>query len=155
MLKVILLSCLFFGGNAWAESIEQTKVKAERGDSVAQFDMGLLYVQGQAVAGSQHNLGLLYDIGQGVLQDYKEAAKWYRRSAEQGHAPAQNNLGLLYIRGQGVVQDNKLAHMWWNIAAIDGHENASENREIVAKQMSSEDVSKAQDMAREWGKNHK
>ena len=137
MLKVITLLCVFFVGNAWAESLEQTKVKAASGDSLAQFNMGLLYVEGQ-----------------GVVQDYKEAAKWFRMAAEQGDSDAQYNLGLLYFNGQGVVQDYKLAHMWLNIAATDGDEVASKGRETVARKMSSEDVSKAQDMAREWVKNH-
>ena len=30
MLKVILLTCLFFVGNAWAESADQLKAKAEK-----------------------------------------------------------------------------------------------------------------------------
>lgn len=38
--------------------------------------------QGQAEG--QSNLGILYDLGQGVKQDYVEAAKWYRKAAEQG-----------------------------------------------------------------------
>ena len=35
---------------------------------------------------AQYNLGLMYDKGQGVPQDYKEAVKWTRLSAEQGNA---------------------------------------------------------------------
>ena len=42
--------------------------------------------------------------------------------------------------------------MWFEIAAINGE--SVEQRECVAKEMSSEDVSKAQDMAREWVENH-
>ena len=38
---------------------------------------------------AQYNLGVSYRDGQGVQQDYKEAAKWYRLSAEQGFAKAQ------------------------------------------------------------------
>ena len=40
--------------------------------------------QGNAYA--QNNLGLMYDNGQGVLQDYKTAVKWYRLAAKQGYA---------------------------------------------------------------------
>ena len=96
----------------------------------------------------------MYSNSQGVVQDSKEAVKWYRLAAEQGILNAQSNLGNMYANGRGVLQDYKLAPMWWNIAATDGDEDASKNHEIVAKQMSSEDVSKAQDMAREWVKNH-
>ena len=30
---------------------------------------------------AQYNLGLMYDMGKGVLQDYKEAARWYQLAA--------------------------------------------------------------------------
>ena len=38
----------------------------------------------------------MHSKGQGVPQDYKEAVKWYRLSAEQGDAQAQYNLGVMY-----------------------------------------------------------
>ena len=48
----------------------------------------------------------MYIIGMGVGRDSAEAAKWYRKAAEQGHANAQNNLGLMYMSGRGVAKDN-------------------------------------------------
>ena len=36
-----------------------------------------------------------------------EAAKWYRKAAEQGNADAQNRLGVRYDRGEGVSKDAK------------------------------------------------
>ena len=47
----------------------------------------------------------MYYNGQGVVQDYAEAEKWFRLAAAQGIANAQYNLGVLYHYGQGVVQD--------------------------------------------------
>ena len=39
------------------------------------------------VAEAQNNLGKIYYFAGGVKQDYyHEAAQWYRRAAEQGHA---------------------------------------------------------------------
>ena len=49
---------------------------------------------------------------QGAPQDYKEALKWYMKSAEQGNAAGQNNLGLMYGHGKGVPQDHKEAVKW-------------------------------------------
>ena len=46
----------------------------------------------QGYAEAQFNLGLKYFNGQGVPQDYKEAVRWYRLSAEQGDEGAQNHL---------------------------------------------------------------
>src|SRR3990172_7650549 len=59
--------------------------------------------QGDALA--QYNLGVMYENGQGVPQDYAEAVKWYRKAADQGVALAQSNLGFAYANGQGVPQD--------------------------------------------------
>ena len=36
----------------------------------------------QGVPKAQYNLGLMYDKGKGVVQDHKEAAKWYTKAAE-------------------------------------------------------------------------
>jgi Sel1 repeat len=51
------------------------------------------------------NLGLLYLDGKGVRQDFTQAVAWFRKGAEQGNADAQDNLGSLYDSGQGVRQD--------------------------------------------------
>ena len=42
----------------------------------------------QGDANAQFNLGVMYDQGQGVPQDYQQAVKWYRLAADQGHASA-------------------------------------------------------------------
>jgi len=98
----------------------------------------------------------MYHKGRGVIQDYKTAVKWYTLAAEQGNSTAQNNLGVMYVIGSGVIQDNVYAHMWWNIAASAGDESASKNRDRVAKNMTSADISKAQQLARECvAKNYK
>jgi TPR repeat protein len=98
----------------------------------------------------------MYDSGQGVIQDYKAVVKWYRLAAEQGGDHAQFYLGLMYANGEGVIQDYTRAHMWWNIAASQGHEEAMENRDKVAKEMTSLQIAEAQKLARECvAKNYK
>jgi TPR repeat protein len=101
---------------------------------------------GYAVA--QYNLGIMYANGQGVPQDYAEAVKWYRLAADQGDAYAQNNLGAKYEYGQGVLQDNIMAHMWYNIASANGHGKAAEWRDERAGLMAAAAIEKAQAMAR-------
>ena len=73
----------------------------------------------------------MYDEGQGVPQDYKEALKWYRLSAEQGDADAQYNLGWMYDEGQGVPQDNKEAVKWWRLSAEQRNERAQFNLSLM------------------------
>ena len=78
----------------------------------------------QGHAGAQNELGVMYSKGQGVPQDYHEAAKWYRKAADQGHAGAQFNLGGMYHVGQGVPQDDQEAAKWWRKAAEQGDASA-------------------------------
>jgi TPR repeat protein len=62
----------------------------------------------------------MYAKGQGVAQDYAEAATWYRKAAEQGYAPAQCKLGTMYSQGHGVTQDYAEAMKWYRKAAEQG-----------------------------------
>jgi TPR repeat protein len=83
------------GGVSFAQDFEKGLETAEKGDyAPALREWGILAEQGNAKA--QFNLGVMYAKGLGVSQDYKEAAKWFRKSAEQGHENAQYNLGLIY-----------------------------------------------------------
>ena len=104
----------------------------------------------QGFASAQFNLGVMYANGQGVPQDYAAAVSWYRKAAEQGHASAQNNLGLMYGKGQGVTQDYVQAHMWWNLAAAKGDTDAVKNRDLIAAKLTPAQIAEAQKLAREW-----
>jgi uncharacterized protein len=103
----------------------------------------------QGDADAQYNLGLMYDEGQGVSENDKTAVKWYKLAAEQGNADAQVNLGVMYANGEGVTQDNVYAYMWLNIAASSGHEDASHIRDTLDRRMPPADISAAQKLARE------
>jgi TPR repeat protein len=62
----------------------------------------------------------MYEEGQGVPQDYAQAALWYRKAADQGEPRAQFNLGQMYRNGQGVPQDYTQAAEWYRKAAEQG-----------------------------------
>ncbi len=112
-----------------------------------------LWISGFAYHGdarTQNKLGLMYDKGLGVTQDYAEAVRWYRKAAKQGFASAQFNLGVMYGTGQSVPQDFVLAHMWFNLSAISGNETGRRNRDLLAKQMTSQQIAEALRLAREW-----
>ena len=104
----------------------------------------------QGYASAQDNLGLCYDNGDGVAKDAAEAVKWWRKAAEQGHADAQLGLGICYALGNGVAKDDVLAYMWFNLAAASGHEGGKNNREVVAKEMTGDQIAEAQRLSREW-----
>ena len=72
-------------------------------------------------AAAQETLGECYANGQGVKQDYAQAAQWYRKAADQGNAAAQTALGELCEAGQGMRQDDAEAAKWYRRAAEQGH----------------------------------
>lgn len=77
----------------------------------------------QGIAEAEYKVGVLYDYGQqaggrGVQQNPFEAAKWYRKAAEQGHARAQRNLAACYDAGRGVIADATEAARWYRAAAL-------------------------------------
>lgn len=65
-----------------------------------------MFMQKSANAGhtkAQFELGVMYANGQGIAQDYVKAAYWYLKAAEQGYAFGQGNLGYMYQNGLGVA----------------------------------------------------
>jgi len=145
---------------------DDIKKLAEKGDINAQFNLGLMYANGQRVpqdykqavywltkaaeqglAGAQSYLVLMYAEGQGVPQDYKQAVYWLTKAAEQGDASAQFNLGWMYGEGQGVPQNNKLAYVWFSLAAVGGNADARQNRDYFAQILTPQLLAEAQELA--------
>lgn len=56
----------------------------------------LMPLADQGIPDAQFNLGVLYANGQGVALNNGEAVRWYQRAAEQGYANAQYNLAIMY-----------------------------------------------------------
>ncbi|MDY6337878.1 MAG: tetratricopeptide repeat protein [Succinivibrionaceae bacterium] len=63
---------------------------------------------------SLFQLGEKHYHGNGVAQDYKEAAYFYRQSAEKGHARAAEQLGYMYRDGLGVERSWSEAQKWFS-----------------------------------------
>lgn len=56
-----------------------------------------------------YNTGVNYYNGDGVEQNYVQAAAWFTKAASQNHPSAINNLATLYNNGLGVSKKKKLA----------------------------------------------
>lgn len=95
-------------------------------------------------------IGYMYHEGIGVQQDHIEAVAWYHDAAYKGHYQAQSNLGYMYDQGIGVNQDLVEAYKWYTIAAKNGYYLAIENRRLVSKEMTQEQILEAQEQAKEW-----
>lgn len=65
--------------------------------------------------------------------NYAEAVKWYRKSAEQGNAVAQYNLGNCYYDGNGVPQSYEGAVKWLRKAAEQGVADAKEELDMMGE----------------------
>jgi TPR repeat protein len=76
------------------------------------------------IIAAQNRLGYMYYAGQGVAQDYAEAARLYGLAAEQGHAASQFDLGTMFENGEGVAQNDAEAVRLYGLAAAQGHANA-------------------------------
>lgn len=106
---------------------------AEGGDPIAQFNLGLLYLDGH-----------------GVPQNPAEAANWFRRAAEQDYTQAQHNLGAMYGSGQGVKRDLVQAYKWLNICAAKGNSGCATQRDLIAKKLKPGQVADAQRLATDF-----
>ncbi|MCR5039085.1 MAG: sel1 repeat family protein, partial [Bacteroidales bacterium] len=71
----------------------------------------------QYTADEMCNMGMKYEDGDGVEQDFTEAARWYRMAADKGDPIAQLSLGLLYEEGNGVPENHAEAAKWYRQAA--------------------------------------
>jgi len=138
-----LSAALIFGGlgarvTSALESTDELQAKAESGDAEAQY-----------------NLGVLYAEGQGGPRDYTEARAWYLKAAAQGLAEAQYGLGLLYAKGRGVPPDDVQAYMWLNLAAATEEKEWATYRDSVAEKMTAAQIAEGQRLAREWFAAHR
>jgi TPR repeat protein len=83
----------------------------------------LFDLKSRAAAGdpaAAHDLGVLFAKGDGVKQDWTEAARWFRRAAELGSAKGQYNYAVMLQRGLGMTADPGAALDWYRRAAEAG-----------------------------------
>ena len=140
------LAASFVLVGASADAFDDATAARKVGDYVRAAQLyQVAAAQGDVLA--QFNLGLMYDQGEGVIQNHAEAVRWYRKAAEQGDAQAHYNLGAIYAKGEGVQQDLVVAHMRFNLAWSLGSERARTASASVARFMTPLQIAQAQQMA--------
>ncbi len=129
--------------------IKALETKAAGGDAAAQIALGLVYDNGDKVAGierdrrkaaewfqkaaaqgaaeAQFNLGTMYEMGAGVKKDEKQALEWFEKAAAQGFADAQFNLANMYATGRGTEKNLSRAITWYDRAGVQGMTRAQYN----------------------------
>ncbi len=89
-------------------------IAAKSGDPLALFEIGARYTEGR-----------------GVKNDFAEAAKWYRLSADKGFALAQYRLANFLEKGTGVAPNISEAKRYYEMAANAGNASAMHNLAVI------------------------
>jgi uncharacterized protein len=109
-------------------TVQDLRISAEKGQSWAEFSIGLHYREGTG----------------GVEQDFSLALDWWKKAAFRGHSLAQFNLGTWYHRGDGgVKKDLVQAYIWLELSSRQWLSQAGEYFENLKKEMSAEQLKKA------------
>ena len=130
-------------GGVNRETFKQCIVKAENGDSVAQYNLAHMYMNGIGTKANKHealcwfkiaaeqgyqdaqlSLAYMYYAGYGIQIDYREALRWYEAAAKQGNIDAQNSVAYMYLNGYGADVDIEKALYWYNESAKLGNVDA-------------------------------
>ena len=149
-LKIIFLLLLAAGwavtGTARADGLAETMKRAAKGDTEAQYELGLIYRDGDGVgqdygkagalfteasqhghAEAQYELARLYYTGAGFVRDRKKAQALFVLAADHGSAASQYFLGVMYSKGRGVKKNYRKAAYWYDKAARQGHPDADDH----------------------------
>jgi TPR repeat protein len=129
-----------YNSGNYSKAVEVFNIYAAKKDTVAQFYLGTMYLEGKGVsinfqeaerwyrrasehgdAFAQNALANIYLNGLGVEPDFEEAARWFLLAAGQGNVDAQYNIGLMYLRGKGVNKDYSEAERWFQRSADKGN----------------------------------
>ena len=149
--------------------VDEYKGKAGKGDTAAQFFLGVAYEHGYAVQrdltkaiewyrkaakqghpGAQTFLAYALLTGPGIAKDPEQAVVWFRKAAEQGNPEAQQNLGRCLFCGEGCKTNQKEAVSWYRKAAEQGEAGAMFN--LGACYMEGTGVKKNVQEAKNWFK---
>ena len=118
------------------DPVEGPPHEAAQGNADAQYEMGV------RIAGSPAS-----------APDWAQAAGWFLRAADQGHAGAQSALAFMYHLGHGVPTSDIAAIMWLSLAAsqnVPEHDAYALWREWIVQQATPADVTEGDRLARAW-----
>ena len=87
----------------YAEAIRLYELAAEAGNVRAQKYLNLL-LNKKVDAQINLGLGIRFETGQGVVQDYNEAMRWYSLAADLGSEEGKEKLGLLVSKMQNLKE---------------------------------------------------
>jgi len=122
--------------------VQYYQLLADRGDTQAQYGLGLLHYQGARGLNMQYDkalhyfsraaesgnnyamayLGKLYlEGGPHIKQDNATAIRYFKMAADKNNPIGQAGLGTVYLYGQGVEQDYAKALKYFQLSADQGY----------------------------------
>jgi TPR repeat protein len=113
--------------------------------SIFASTMLILNFAAHATAGPFEDGVGFYHIGY-----YVSAMRAWQPLADTGHAQAQADIGVMYRDGQGVPVRPIDAYMWFSLSAQNGNRNAAAERDLIARDFTSAQLTEAQRRVREW-----
>lgn len=143
---------------------KQWLIDAEAGDAEAQYNLGLLYLNGteppsdpeqatsrfRAAAQSllSTNTNAVRAVIDRVTVDHTKAFHWMQRAADQNHIWAQTALAEMYRKGRGTATNMDEAVRWYEAAAKGGNEWADYELALMYKE--GKEVPKNREKALYW-----
>ena len=97
---------------------------------------------------AQYYVAMMYLQGNGVGQNYEEAAKWFRKASEQRIKQAQYRLAELYMKGRGVPKDYEYAYAWYRVGAEHRHKKSMGAITAASENLSPAELEEAEKLAR-------
>jgi localization factor PodJL len=97
----------------------------------AALSSSLRAAAGRGDAPAQYEIAVRFAEGDGVAQNFTEAAQWFERAAKQGLVPAQFRLGGLYEKGLGVKKNLDTARRYYVAAGEAGNAKALHNLAVL------------------------
>jgi TPR repeat protein len=166
VLVLLFARCWSFGQPVKLPPLAEIKAAAEKGDPVAQDQLGEAYrgrfdfskaelwyrkAAEAGVANSQWQLGMLYLNGapkmsgeKPVSKKEREAIKWLSKAANQDNVRAQIELGHCYANGRAVQKDNVEGYKWYALAANHNEILGQVHRDRLILKMTSDQIAEGQ-----------
>ena len=125
---------------------------AQQGDPKAQYKLARMYRSGVTVYGESTNKngGFYRPSVTVVKKNPVEAAKWYLKSAQNGHVLAELELAILYLKGEGVKKDPVEAYAYYySLAAVGLTKYAEEQVKVLEDVLSPSQIEAGQKRSQE------
>jgi serine/threonine protein kinase len=104
----------YYDNGNYDKAIEYYKLSAESGNEKAEY-----------------NIGVMFYNGDGVEISDEKAFNWFKSSAENGYDEAQYWLGVMFYNGQGTEVNDEKAIYWLQKSADQGHKKAKKTLESL------------------------